>query len=944
MPNASAGTAGQLLASAGAGVAPTWINASTLPAPSSAWNILGNAGTVAGTNFIGTTDNVDFVTRTNNTEKIRVTSAGDVGIGTATPTAGIKLHVYDGNAKIGKTPIVSGTNITHDALLASNSGYNLIRLAYNNSYDGGYWGNLYFGPSGPTTATVNSGFNVAVGSRNLIALTTGSNNLAFGWGCLADNTTGGGNVAIGGQSALTKNTSGFRNVALGVSALYNNTVGNDNVAIGSQAAINIVNISNPNIAIGAQSLTGGDPLPANNTASNNVVVGYQAMYGTTGTPSTGLQNVAVGNQALSKNTSGTSNVSIGYQSLQNNTSGNGNTATGRTALANNTTGAQNTATGAQVLMNNTTGTGNTASGHNSLNANTTAGNNTATGNQSMSFNTIGQSNTASGASSLLNNITGSYNTASGASSLQNNSTGSYNTATGYQSFFWNTTGSNNTAYGVSSLLNNTTASDNVAIGAYSLRGNTTGVANTIVGSNAAYSTTTGDNNTTQGYFSLYFNTTGAANTVIGSSAGLTNTTGSNNTLLGYNTDVAVNNLTNATAIGYKAKVGASNSLVLGGTGADAVNVGIGTTTPNAKALLDMVSTSKGLLMPRVTSVQRLAINNNTADATIAGLQVYDLTTSTFWYHDGTYWVQASNNPDPSLGAISIFPYTSIPTDYLECNGSAVSRSTYSAFFAKIGTTYGAGNGSTTFNLPDLRGEFVRGYDNGRGADAARVMGSNQLDDFKSHDHLSNVDALDLSQANSVNGATQGRMAPYARTPTNVGLTGGAETRPRNVAMVYAIKAIPTTVTIGSTTIQNIVTTTMATNAPASAQATDATALTTSSTTWVDMVGMAVTVTTTGGNMLINFNTASTSNAAPNIVGFRFTIDGTAVTAALYGNAQTQQPGPSFYQQNVAATWLATSVSAGTHTVKVQWRVSAGSAVAPESGEETNRTLNVVEIK
>ncbi|MEQ1734023.1 MAG: hypothetical protein ABL940_10135, partial [Bacteroidia bacterium] len=66
MPNALAGTAGQLLTSAGAGIAPTWINASTLPAPASAWNILGNAGTVAGTNFIGTTDNVDLVFKRNN--------------------------------------------------------------------------------------------------------------------------------------------------------------------------------------------------------------------------------------------------------------------------------------------------------------------------------------------------------------------------------------------------------------------------------------------------------------------------------------------------------------------------------------------------------------------------------------------------------------------------------------------------------------------------------------------------------------------------------------------------------------------------------------------------------------------------------------------------------------------------------------------------------------
>ena len=50
-----------------------------------------------------------------------------------------------------------------------------------------------------------------------------------------------------------------------------------------------------------------------------------------------------------------------------------------------------------------------------------------------------------------------------------------------------------------------------------------------------------------------------------------------------------------------------------------------------------------------------------------------------------------------------------PTGAMECDGSACSRTTYADLFAKIGTRFGAGDGSTTFNLPDLRGEFLRGY-------------------------------------------------------------------------------------------------------------------------------------------------------------------------------------------------------------------------------------------
>jgi microcystin-dependent protein len=229
----------------------------------------------------------------------------------------------------------------------------------------------------------------------------------------------------------------------------------------------------------------------------------------------------------------------------------------------------------------------------------------------------------------------------------------------------------------------------------------------------------------------------------------------------------------------------------------AQNVGISNigATPHASAMLDVASTTKGLLIPRVTTAQRLAINNNTADATIAGLQVYDLTTKTFWYHDGTYWVQASNNPDPSLGAISIFPYSSMPSDYLECNGSAVSRTTYAALFTKIGVTYGVGDGSTTFNLPDLRGEFVRGWDNARGVDAGRVMGSNQIDDFKSHNHTYTASN---SRISAYVGGGSGNPFFFDYT-ANTSNTGGTETRPRNVAMIYAIKAIPTTVTYGSNT-------------------------------------------------------------------------------------------------------------------------------------------------
>lgn len=83
------------------------------------------------------------------------------------------------------------------------------------------------------------------------------------------------------------------------------------------------------------------------------------------------------------------------------------------------------------------------------------------------------------------------------------------------------------------------------------------------------------------------------------------------------------------------------------------------------------------------------------------------------------------NDTDSIGALGFFYGTSAPTGWLKANGAAVSRTTYAALFAKYGTTFGAGNGTTTFNLPDMRGKFPRAFDDGAGVDAGRVVGSDQ---------------------------------------------------------------------------------------------------------------------------------------------------------------------------------------------------------------------------
>jgi len=133
------------------------------------------------------------------------------------------------------------------------------------------------------------------------------------------------------------------------------------------------------------------------------------------------------------------------------------------------------------------------------------------------------------------------------------------------------------------------------------------------------------------------------------------------------------------------------------------------------------------------------------------------------------------------GEICYFARNTAPTGFLKANGALISRTAYAALFAAIGTTFGVGDGSTTFALPDLRGEFIRGWDDSRGVDSGRVFGSAQADDFKSHTHTTTSGSASNILAA---GATQ---APSFSLANATSATGGTETRPRNVALLACIK-------------------------------------------------------------------------------------------------------------------------------------------------------------
>lgn len=153
-----------------------------------------------------------------------------------------------------------------------------------------------------------------------------------------------------------------------------------------------------------------------------------------------------------------------------------------------------------------------------------------------------------------------------------------------------------------------------------------------------------------------------------------------------------------------------------------------------------------------------------------------------------------------VGKVSFVPMTTPPTGHLECNGAAISRATYATLFAKIGTTWGAGDGSSTFNIPDLRGEFIRGWDHGKGIDAGRSFATLQGDLVKSHYHVVRIspDTTGQPVRSSTGGTVQNNSSIVRAMGDDVsqvfplyaaaeGSNMGSENRPRNVAMLPVIR-------------------------------------------------------------------------------------------------------------------------------------------------------------
>jgi trimeric autotransporter adhesin len=445
---------------------------------------------------------------------------------------------------------------------------------------------------------------------------------------------------------------GQNQIKLGINKFIHST-GDYNTFVGLRAGNSVT----PGSAI-ANTFIGYVSGLQNTSGSNNTFLGSSVGEFNT----TGNANTFVGSAAGYKNTTGESNSFFGVSAGRNNITGQNNTFIGTSSGNKNTTGSENTFTGLAAGFNNTTGSRNTFSGYNSgLNmltgndnvfsgwfagysitgseivaigrgagtwattvngsvfvgkdageGSSTAANtgvaNTFIGAESGNKNTLGENNVFLGYRSGVINSTGSNNVFLGHQSGYRNTTGSNNTLSGYNSGAFLVTGVNNALFGAYagySMLGD----NNVAFGVNSGQYSTTGSRNTYLGTNSGRGSSTVENtgvkNTYVGFETGLTNTTGLENTFLGYRTGNNNTTGSGNLYLGAQADgfgLNGSSLQYVVAIGYNAKVSASNKIVLGDTSNVNMGVGIGTTNPSKRLEVRAVNPNEsGIRTSNLTS-------------------------------------------------------------------------------------------------------------------------------------------------------------------------------------------------------------------------------------------------------------------------------------------------------------------------------------------------------
>jgi hypothetical protein len=337
-----------------------------------------------------------------------------------------------------------------------------------------------------------------------------------------------------------------------------------------------------------------------------------------GAVTTASKNTAIGIGSMLSQVSGSENTMGGYNSGKLFTNTNFNTGFGSSVMTNATAGANNTAVGYQNMLGSDVGNRNTSIGSTSQRSAAGGTDNSTIGEGSLAGNTLGSNNTVAGRASGANGTNVNRLSILGANSCTQCVVGD-NSGVGYQSLFSTTNGFGNSGIGEYSLYSNLLGNWNTAVGQYSLWGTNAGTAshyqNTAVGAYSLYQITAAANrNIGIGYKSIFSSLTGSNNTAIGDSIDLDDNTASNqlnimNSIYGKNLD------------GQGSTVTANP------------NIGIGIKSPNTSSILDLTSTAKGFLVPRMTTTQQNAISSPAT-----GLLIFNTDSLKHSYYNGTGWI------------------------------------------------------------------------------------------------------------------------------------------------------------------------------------------------------------------------------------------------------------------------------------------------------------------
>ncbi len=457
MPNALPGTLGNILLSAGAATAPTWLangtagqvltvsgGVPTWSTPSSTspgdWQLTGNAVgytfNAVPTTYLGTTagNGAGFQFGIGGTNAGRVESTN---ANTAIGYQALNANTAVGNTAFGYTALKANTTAINNTVV----GYQSLAVSTGagNTALGNDAGldittgidNIALGDSamyvypGTTGAPITGIHNIGIGNYAFTAsyfTVTGSNNIGMGYyslggvsGAASNNIGMGYETFSGAVNAMT----GSNNIGMGFESSYNTTTGSNNIALGYESLLSNQS-GNNNVAIGSNALQ----VASTATGSSNTAVGDSAMYTYANPPfGPGQYNVALGASALTNaagivTAAAQENVAIGYQSLYHAQSSSYNVALGYQSMRNFENASGNVAVGLQALEGATggssTGNNNTAIGENAIQSTTSGNGNTALGNGALYDNTTGSYNTALGYFANFNLVAQSYSTAIGA--------------------------------------------------------------------------------------------------------------------------------------------------------------------------------------------------------------------------------------------------------------------------------------------------------------------------------------------------------------------------------------------------------------------------------------------------------------------------------------------------------------------------------------------------